>query len=75
MQEWEAEAEAPVEECEDTTTVTTTTDIEYEREVVNHEDAKTPKPQMDDNSSIFSSWYTKDSDLAMIISRTWKDLE
>lgn len=73
MQEWEAEAQA--QEWEDTTTtVTTTTDLEYERERVHHENAKSPEPQTDDNSSMVSSWYTKDSDLAMVISRTRKDL-
>lgn len=77
VQEWEAEAEAEAQaqEWEDTTTtVTTTTDLEYERERVHHENAKSPEPQTDDNSSMVSSWYTKDSDLAMVISRTRKDL-
>lgn len=77
MQEWEPEpeAEAQAQEWEDTTTtVTTTTDLEYERERVHHENAKSPEPQTDDNSSMVSSWYTKDSDLAMVISRTRKDL-
>lgn len=33
VQEWDAEAEVPVQECEDTNT---TTEIEYEREIVHH---------------------------------------